>query len=135
MTKSIISSIQQIALMQLANNGDRMTLCRLAPLNYAEANQSVTQSTSGVSMGPKTLTKSLGLGTYSAQAGDTSGRKVSVMSQSSITFSETGNVNHVAILDTVNSALLLVTTVTSQAVTAGNTGITSMFDFEVRDPI
>lgn len=134
MTKTLIDSALDALLLEVANFGSQMHLCRLAPISYHEAVNSVTQNTSGVSMGQKTLTLSMGAGTYSAQNGDVSGRKVAVMSQTSITLSETGNVNHLAIVSVTRSALLLVTTVTSQAVTAGNTAATSMFDLEARDP-
>lgn len=135
MTKTLINTANDALLNELANYGETMHLCRLAPLDYNQAVQTVTQNQSGVALGKKTLTKSMGSGTYSAQAGDVSGRKVSVMSQSAITLSESANCNHLAIVSDTRSALLLVTTVTSQAVTAGNTAATSMFDLEARAPV
>ncbi len=134
MVKTVIDSAMDAHLNEIANFGDRMTICRLAPIDYNEANQSITQATSGKSLGQQTLTLSNGLGTYSFQTGDTSGRKAQVVEQTSITLSETANANHLALLSTVRSALLLVTTITSQAVTAGNTATVQTFDLEVRDP-
>jgi len=134
MTKFVVDSAMDAHLLEIANYGIAMQLCRLAPISYHEAVKTVTENSSGVALGKKTLTLSAGQGTYSLQNGDTSGRKCAVMSQSSITLSETANANHLALVSDARSALLLVTTVTSQAVTAGNTAATSMFDLEVRDP-
>jgi hypothetical protein len=94
----------------------------------------VTQNQSGVALMQQTLTTSLGLGTYVSTAGLVSGRRLNVATQATITVSETANANHLAIVSTVRSALLLVTTVTSQAVTAGNQATVSSFNLEVRDP-
>jgi len=134
MTKTVVQTIQNSALFELANFGNKMHLCRLAPISYAEAVQTVTQNQSGVALGAVTLTLSFGAGTYSLQNGAVSGRRATVVSQSAITLSETANANHLAIVSDTRSALLLVTTVTSQAVTAVNQAATSMFDLEVRDP-
>lgn len=134
MTKTVVTSAYQDQLMHIANFGDRMTICRLAPLNYAEAVLTVTQNTSGVALMQSALTTSLGLGTYSSQVGLVSGRRVHVATQATMTVSETANANHLAIVSTVRSALLLVTTLTSQAVTAGNQATASSFNLEIRDP-
>lgn len=134
MAKTIVTSAYEDHLMHIANFGIRATLCRLAPINYHEAVTTVTQNTSGVALGEKTLTLSLNAGTYITTVGLTSGRRLNVAAQTSITLSETANCNHLAIVSNTRSALLLVTTVTSQAVTAGNTAQTSAFNLEVRDP-
>ena len=134
MTKTIVTSAYEDHLLHIANFGIRMTLCRVAPINYAEAVLTVTQNTSGVALGEKTLTLSNNGATYNTTTGLTSGRRLNVAAQTSITLSETANANHLAIVSNTRSALLLVTTVTSQAVTAGNTAQTSAFNLEVRDP-
>jgi hypothetical protein len=134
MVKSVVTSAYEDHLMHIANFGNRLTVCRLAPINYHEAVTTVTQNQSGVALMQQTLTTSLGLGTYVSTAGLVSGRRLNVATQATITVSETANANHLAIVSTVRSALLLVTTVTSQAVTAGNQATVSSFNLEVRDP-
>src|SRR5262245_23122863 len=110
MVKSVISSAYQDHLMHIANFGDRMTICNTPPLSYAQAVLTPTESQSGASLMRSALTTSLGLGTYSSQAGVVSGRRLTVMSQATLTVSETGNANHLALVSTVRSALLLATT-------------------------
>ena len=54
--------------------------------------------------------------------------------QASITVSLTANANHLAVVSDARSALMLVTEITSQAVTLGNTATVQAWDLEVRDP-
>ena len=131
MTKSAVDSLSQAYLNELINLGDQMNVCYQAPTSYTEA---VVESGTGFSIGVKTLTLSEGQGTYTSADGDSSGRKVTVAQQTSITMSYDANANHIAIVSTANSALLIVTSLTSQAVVAGNSATVSAFDLEVRDP-
>ncbi len=134
MTKSIVSSAQVSNINEIANYGERLFINAVAPINYTEAVVGLGVTTSGTALGAATLTKSLGAGSFSLQNGVTSGKRLTIMSLSTIPVSVTGNANHVAIVSDTRSALLLVTSLTSQAVTAGNTAQTSSFDLEVRDP-
>ena len=65
-------------------------------------------------------------------ADDTSGRKVTTAQKSGITVDTTGTATHVSICDLTN--LLVVTTCTSQALTAGNTVTIPAFAISVSDP-
>lgn len=65
--------------------------------------------------------------------GDTSGRKITVAAQSSVSVIRTGTASHVSIVGSTGSTLLLVTTCTTQALTTGNTVNIPAFDFEIRD--
>lgn len=134
MAKSVISSAHEAHLLQIANFGDAMHVCRLAPISYHEAVLSSTQNTSGTALMRKALTLSLGAGTYITTVGQVSGRRLFVNTQASITVSESGNANHLAVVSDTRSALLLVTTITSQQVTGGNTAQVNAFNLEVRDP-
>jgi len=134
MTKTVITSAHEAHLLQIANFGEAMHVNRLAPTTYHEAVTSLTGNTSGTSLMRKTLTLSLGAGTYVTTVGLVSGRRLFTNTQASITVSETGNANHLAVVSDTRSALLLVTTITSQAVTAGNTAQVNAFNLEVRDP-
>lgn len=65
--------------------------------------------------------------------GDASGRKAAVSAFSSLNCSMSGTAGGVAITSS-GSALLLVTTCTTQALTSGNTVTIPTFDFEIADP-
>jgi len=64
--------------------------------------------------------------------GDTSGRKITTSSQSSISITATGTADHVVIDDGVSE--YEVTTATAQALTIGGTVTTPAFDIEIADP-
>lgn len=65
-------------------------------------------------------------------AGDTSGRKLAFNGKSGDTVDSSGTCNHVAV--TSGTELLLNTTVTGQALTAGNALTYGAFDWEIQDP-
>jgi hypothetical protein len=64
--------------------------------------------------------------------GGSSGRKITLAAVSSIGVNSSGNANHVALCN--SSALLLVTTCTSQGLTQGNSVATPAFADEIADP-
>lgn len=66
--------------------------------------------------------------------GDTSGRKVTVGQQADISVHTSGDATHVALVDDGSKLLLLVTTCTTQTLTAGNTVTVPAFDDEIADP-
>jgi hypothetical protein len=66
--------------------------------------------------------------------GDTNGRKLTINAQASITASNTGNAQHMAIVDFANSKLLYVSTCTPQVVTAPNPVNFPAWDIEFADP-
>ena len=134
MIKTVTDSANDAHLLEIANFGDAVHINRLAPTNYHEAVTTLSQNTSGTALLRNTLTLSDGAGDWTIGEGDTDGRKVNLAQQATITISETDNANHLSIVSDVRSALLLVTTVTSQAVTAANTATINTFDLEVRDP-
>lgn len=70
-------------------------------------------------------------GDFTKADGDTSGRKVTVAAQSAVPVDSSGSATHVALCD--GSTLLHVTTVTSQALTAGNTVNVAAYDVEFAD--
>lgn len=133
MTKTAIDSIHDAALLEVVNFGDRITITTSAAVDYHSA-VTVADATSGAALGAIALTLSDGAGDWTISVGDVSGRKANLAQQTSITISLTANANHVAVVSDARSALLLVTEVTSQAVTLGNTATINTFDLEVRDP-
>jgi len=64
--------------------------------------------------------------------GDTSGRKVTQAQKSAITIDSSGTATHVCLAS--GSALLYVTTCTSQVLTAGGTVTVPAWDIEIADP-
>ena len=133
MTKTAVDSIHDAALLELVNFGDRLTITVSAAVDYHSA-VTVADATSGAALGTIALTLSDGAGDWALSDGDVSGRKANLAQQTSITISLTANANHLAVVSDARSALLIVTSVTSQAVTLGNTATVNTFDLEVRDP-
>lgn len=64
--------------------------------------------------------------------GDVSGRKCTIAAQTGVPVDTSGTATHLALID--GSRLLYVTTVTSQALVAGNTVNTPAWDVEIADP-
>ncbi len=92
---------------------NKMVVCSAEPTTYAEAN--TTYKLAEVAMSGTDFTIANGDG-----AGTTP-RKVTTAQKTGVSVSTSGTATHVALIDTVNSVLLEVTTCTSQALTSGNT--------------
>jgi hypothetical protein len=104
--------------------GTRLVVCSGEPANFA--------GIAAVALADVTMTAGSGNGDYTVGNGDVSGRKCRVEQQSNIPIDSSGSATHVAVDD--GSALLSVTTCTSQALTAGGTVTVPAFDFEFTDP-
>ena len=127
MGKSIHDDVLDAPLNEIADNGNKIVLCSAEPTTYAEA-------TATYMLVEHALTVGDGNGDYTVANGDTSGRKLTVTQQSSISITNSGTANHAAIVDTGNSKLLTVTTVTSQVLTSGGTVTIPAFKIEIGDP-
>jgi hypothetical protein len=102
--------IMDTALNYYKNNVTQVAVCNAQPTTYAEATATFklalkTGITSGSFTGPAD--------------GDVSGRKITKNAETGVTVDTSGTATHVAWC--TGSVLLFVTTVTSQALTAGNT--------------
>ena len=133
MVKTVIDSAMDAHLLEIVNFGATLHVCTSAPPDYQGA-VLVAANNSGSSLLAHTLTLSDTGGDWTLANGDVSGRKATLAEQATITVSATGNANHLAIVSDTRSALLVVTEITSQALTAGNTATVQTFDLEVRDP-
>ncbi|MGB5583696.1 MAG: hypothetical protein WBO93_08890 [Gammaproteobacteria bacterium] len=71
-------------------------------------------------------------GDFTIANGDTSGRKVTVAQQATLSIDASGTANHVAINNGVD---FYVTTCTSQALTSGGTVTIPAWDIEFADPV
>lgn len=119
MGKRIPDAILDLMLDQA--EGTQIHICSAEPTSYAEA--SSTYELAGAAM----------TGSYTAAAGDVSGRKNTVPAQTGIPIGSSGTANHVAITNGTDT-LLKVTTCGAQALTAGGTVDTNAFDHEIQDP-
>lgn len=136
MAKSVHNNVLDAALNYVKNNANRLVVCTDAP-NYAQAQANFDSS--GYRLAEATINASDFTGPAD---GDTSGRKVAVNAQSSMSIngiaSGAQNATHVALVKNHASAgsqaVLYVTTCTSQSLTAGNKVNTPAWDIEIRDP-
>lgn len=118
MGKSIPDAI--LDAMLDAAEATHFTVCSAEPADYA--------GISGVA-----LTGATAVGSITAAAGDTSGRKNTYAAVTGVSITASGNATHVAFHDNT-STLYLVTTVPSQALTSGGTVDLSAIDHELNDP-
>ena len=97
-----------------------LTVCAGQPTNYADI---AARKLASVVIDGSDFTKA---------DGDSSGRKVTISQQASISITASGNADHVVIDD--GSADYVVTTATSQALTSGGTVTVPAWDIEISDP-
>lgn len=124
MGKSILSTVLDQALNYIKNNSLKVVACSSQPTTYTEAN--ATYFLAGIVISSSDFT--------GPAAGDTNGRKITMNQKTGGTVTNSGTATHVAWIDTTNSALIAVTTCTSQALTAGNSITFNSFKDEIADP-
>lgn len=123
MAKTLDDSVIDGSLNIVKNGATQMCLCSAQPTTYTEA-------TSTYMLVLKTgLTPSSFTGPVN---GDTSGRKLTKNAESGVSVTNTGTATHIALCS--GSVLLLVDTITSQVVTAGNTVNVAAYKYEIADP-
>jgi hypothetical protein len=123
MAKFTNDVVLEAALAKVATS-TRMTVTSSQPANFA--------GIAAVLLGSAVQTAGVGGASYSAYAdGDVSGRKITVLAKNGISVSASGNATHVNLDD--GTTLLHCTTVTSQAVTSGNTMNVAAYDVEFAD--
>jgi hypothetical protein len=123
MAKTLDNSLIDGSLNVLKTGATQMCLCSAQPTTYAQATSTymlaiLTGLTSASFTGPAN--------------GDVSGRKITKNAETGIPVTNSGTVLYVAFCS--GSVLLLVDTVTSQVVTAGNTLNTPAFKWEITNP-
>lgn len=121
MAKSVNNDVLDGALDIIKDNCNIMTVCSAEPTGRTEAVTTYALGDAAMLTGDFTIAD-----------GDTSGRKATVSSKSSINVDSTGTGTHVALCD--GTRLLYVTTCTSQALTSGNTITFPAWDIEIADP-
>ena len=142
MNKNVHNDVLDQALNYLKSNGNRLVIMtQEAPTTASGyANAQKDHKSSGYRIAEATISASDFTGPAD---GDTSGRKVAVNAQSSlsingITSSGSESATHVALVKQHSSAssqaVLYNTTCTSQSLTEGNKVNTPAWDIEIRDP-
>lgn len=122
MGKFVDNDVFDNGLNYVKNNATEMYLTDGQPADRAAAIAGALASKTGLTSG-----------SYTGPAdGDVSGRKITKSAESGINVSVTGNVNHVTLCSA--SKILIITVVTEQPVTAGNSINTPAYKFELKDP-
>lgn len=103
------------------DNSTAINICTAQPTTIAECDS--------LSLIPA---HTLAGGDFTIANGDTSGRKVTVAQQATLSIDTSGTATHVAINDGVD---FYVTTCTSQALTSGGTVTIPAWDIEIADPV
>ncbi len=125
MGKKVDDSVLDAALNEIKNKCNLMTACAGEPANFTAANVGGANFLADVAM----------IGTdFTVSNGDVNGRKVAIASKAGITVDNTGTADHVALLDTVGSVLLYVTTSTALGLTSGSSLTLGAWDVEIADP-
>ena len=122
MAKFVPTSILDLMLDQA--EGTKIHICTSQPTTFAEANDNV--GSGGFNLASATI-----VGSYTAAAGDVSGRKNTLPAQTTISIAVSGTALHVAVTDGT-SVLKMVTTCTSQALVSGGTVDTNAIAHEVQ---
>ena len=125
MGKKIPDEVIDMALEDIANNGDKLDLCSAEPADYA--------GISAVSLGQVSLTLGDGNGDYTIGDGDVSGRKLNVAAQT-VTGSGTGTATHAVISDSINSKIKAITTCNIPVVDTEDIPVNAFDVWEIRDP-
>lgn len=117
-----------VALSAIADNVTLITVCSGQPTTYAAA----TSAVSGAN-GFEVARTVVSGADFTIADGDSSGRKVTIGQQTSLTVSATGGANHIALCSQASSRLWYVTTATSQNLTSGNQLTINAWDIEIAD--
>ena len=109
------------ALNYLKTNGAKLCVCSSEPTTYAAA--TTTYKLASVAINSTDFT---------GPADDTSGRKITVTAQSSISVTASGSAQHIALVTA--SALMNVTTCSTQSLTASNAVSVPAWETAIADP-
>jgi hypothetical protein len=108
-----------------------ITVCTAQPATYADA---TTLYDGGANTNYRLADVVVDISAVLLANGDTSGRKLTVPQQADIPVDATGTATHIALCNSTNTALLYVTTCTSQSLSSGGTVTIPAFDVELADP-
>ena len=121
MPKTIADAVLDAALNDCKNRTTRLNVCSSQPTTYAEANATYNLAIKTVSSANLTVAA----GTQ---------RKVTMDAQTSVPITANGTAGYIAWTDSANSALVFVTTCTSQALVANGTVDVPAHKYEIASP-
>ncbi|KKN32402.1 hypothetical protein LCGC14_0814200 [marine sediment metagenome] len=124
MAKLVIDAILDAALDYIKSNATKLCVCNSQPTTYAQATASYKLAS--------VVINSADFG--SPADGDSSGRKIQMNAQSSVSIDSTGTAAHVALVKVAGSVLLYVTTTTATGLTGGGKVNVAAWDVEIADP-
>jgi hypothetical protein len=123
MAKIVDDTVLDAALNIIKNGATQLCVCNALPTTYTQATATYKLALKG----------SLTSANFTGPAeGDSSGRKLTVNQQATITVDTSGDATHIALCS--GSVLLFATTCTLQTLTAANTVTVPAFDIELSDP-
>ena len=139
MGKNVHDNVLDAALNYLGSNANRLIVLSAEPTgSSAYTNATTDVDSSGYKLASAVISASDFTGPAN---GDTSGRKIAVNAQSSMSIdgvASSANATHVSLVKVSSSAssqmVLYTTTCTSQSLTGGNKVNTPAWDIEIRDP-
>lgn len=122
MAKSIGNSVLDAALNYVKTNATQITVCTTEPTTYAQA----------ITSNKLAIDSIASFGSPADNGSD--GRKIQIPAHNSVAVDTGSSAAHVALVDLSSTDLLLVTTCSSQALTASNTVNIPVFSFAITDP-
>jgi hypothetical protein len=126
MSKAIDTAAMDAGLENIANNGNMFHLVSQAPASYADV--------ATYSLGHVALTLGVGNGAYTKQAGQVSGRRLTLAGQT-LQGTAAGIATHGVIVDTIHAAVKAVTTAPNYNMQVGvNQSVASYDVWEIEDP-
>lgn len=120
MAKSVDAAVLDPALNHIKNNATRMVVCAGQPTSYDD----VTTR--------RLAESAMASGDFTLAAGDVSGRKVTSGAKNGITITTSGTADHVVWCSA--TAILVITTCTSQALSTGGTVDVPGWKYEINNP-
>lgn len=128
MAKFVDDEVMDAALNHVKNRATKAYICAGQPTTISHLQNS------GVSDGKALGSVVIDSTDFTLANGDVSGRKSTFAQQTGVDIDVTGTADHLALVDNASpEKIFLVTTITSQGVTAGNTATINAFDHEIED--
>ncbi len=133
--KSYHNDVFDLGLNTVKTNANKMVLCKQPPLSFTDANNLGTATPAGY----KVAEIAMVAGDYTVQDKTGGGRECAVAAKAGVSSLDSSLATddlHIALLDTVNSKLLVLTDeTTNQAITSPNPVDFPTFAFGMSDPV
>ena len=130
MAKYSHDDVLDAALDEIIDNADYMYLCTSSTETAGVPDYTKVTTTANLIAGHAVTS-----GDFTKADGDTSGRKVTVAEQASLSVTSTGDAVNVCLVDSGNTKVLYQTTCTTQSLTSGSQVTIPEWDIELRDPV